>query len=64
MAVQHIFIISHKTHRALLAYREHMESLGYNFTIPEAAGNLISEALQANGFINRPDYIRQDIGHV
>ncbi len=63
MAVQHIVIISHKTHKALLAYRDHLETADYTFTIPEAAGNLISEALQANGFLDRPEYIRQGIGH-
>jgi hypothetical protein len=63
MAIQYVIIMSCKTHSALQAYRDHLEGVGYNFTIAEAAGNLISEALQANGFLVKPEYIRQEIGH-
>jgi len=49
--------MTRSTHAALIKYREHMEELGYNLTLAEAAGGLIAEGLQANGFLNRPEYV-------
>jgi hypothetical protein len=58
MAIGLPAIMSSGTYKAFIEYQRHQESAGQNFNTAETAGNLISEALQVNGFIDRPEYVK------
>jgi hypothetical protein len=58
MTIGSACLMTKSTHQALGEYRDHIEATtGKNYLLPEVAGNLIAEALQGNGYIERAELL-------